>query len=597
MTAQTAWACGTPTALSASANGTTADLNWLAVASAGFYTLEIEDANNNPTPFFLEVRATNTTYKVAGLTPGQGYKFKVRANCGGDHSDWANWFFFTAGASGGGSGSGTCGIPTGLAVSVANNAPTLTWAAVTGATAYQIEIETEPSGTSWQTTVSGTTYTPTGLAANQAYKFKVRAVCGGQKSDWSPSQPFNGTSSPGGGSGSGGSCGIPMGMNALADANGVTLTWNSVPGAVSYSIEVENTSNNTTPFSFTVTVATNPYKITGLVPGKQYKFKVRANCANGHGDWSGWLPFNSTTGAAGSSSGNGACATPTGLTATTDPTTGAVTLNWNASTGALSYQLEIENASGNNTPFKAVANATTTTYTVTGLLAAKNYKFKVRAVCTGGHSNWTDWKTFNSATGTGSGTGGNTPNGSCALPAGLEATPSVGGATLRWAAVTGAVAYQVEVEQTNNSPFFFFSATVTAPTLNVTGLLTGKSYKFKVRAICANGKSDWSGWFTFAMPQNIQNKPATTTAALNVAVWPNPISDGLLQIKVEGATQEPIHLRFADAYGRMVTTQKQETVEDWALSFPLPTGLPEGVYYLQVVQAGKAKTITVLVKR
>ena len=221
----------------------------------------------------------------------------------------------------------------------------------------------------------------------------------------------------------------------------------------------------------------------------------------------------------------------------------------------------------------------------------------MRAVCTGGHSNWTDWKTFNSATGTGSGTGGNTPNGSCALPAGLEATPSVGGATLRWAAVTGAVAYQVEVEQTNNSPFFFFSATVTAPTLNVTGLLTGKSYKFKVRAICANGKSDWSGWFTFAMPQNIQNKPATTTAALNVAVWPNPISDGLLQIKVEGATQEPIHLRFADAYGRMVTTQKQETVEDWALSFPLPTGLPEGVYYLQVVQAGKAKTITVLVKR
>jgi Secretion system C-terminal sorting domain len=153
------------------------------------------------------------------------------------------------------------------------------------------------------------------------------------------------------------------------------------------------------------------------------------------------------------------------------------------------------------------------------------------------------------------------------------------------------------VEQTNNAPFFFFSATVTAPTLNVTGLLASKSYKFKVRAICANGKSDWSGWFTFAMPQNIQNKPATTTTALHVAVWPNPISDGLLQINVEGATQEPIHLRFVDAYGKMVTIQKQETVEDWALSLPLPAGLPEGVYYLQVVQAGKVKTITVLVKR
>ncbi len=91
-----AFACGLPSSLQAVPAGTTAVLNWTAQSDASSYHIEVEDALNNPVHFFVETTVSGTAYTVTGLTPGQNYKFKVRSNCGGDHSDWSDWFYFTS---------------------------------------------------------------------------------------------------------------------------------------------------------------------------------------------------------------------------------------------------------------------------------------------------------------------------------------------------------------------------------------------------------------------------------------------------------------------------------------------------------------------
>ena len=73
-------------------------------------------------------------------------------------------------------------------------------------------------------------------------------------------------------------------------------------------------------------------------------------------------------------------ATPTGLTATPDATcsSGSINITWNASTGATSYELEID----------GVPTIVGTTYSHTGLANASTHTYRIRANNAGGSSAW-----------------------------------------------------------------------------------------------------------------------------------------------------------------------------------------------------------------
>jgi hypothetical protein len=60
------------------------------------------------------------------------------------------------------------------------------------------------------------------------------------------------------------------------------------------------------------------------------------------------------------------CGVPGGLNVTVVSAT-SMQLNWNAVPGAIRYDLEIQNATGNPVPFLLKPNATTTTYTLSGI--------------------------------------------------------------------------------------------------------------------------------------------------------------------------------------------------------------------------------------
>lgn len=90
------------------------------------------------------------------------------------------WYAVGVGTAGSGGG-GTCNIPAGLASSsVTSSSATVSWGAATGAVSYNLQYKTSTVST-WTTvsSITGTSYSLTGLAASTTYNYQVQTVCSG----------------------------------------------------------------------------------------------------------------------------------------------------------------------------------------------------------------------------------------------------------------------------------------------------------------------------------------------------------------------------------------------------------------------------------
>ena len=120
-----------------------------------------------------------------------------------------------------------------------------------------------------------------------------------------------------------------------------------------------------------------------------------------------------------------------------------------------------------------------TFYTFTGLVGSTSYYVAVRGVCGGANSDWT----YVPVT---------TLRHPCAMPTGVTVTnPTYSGATVSWTAGEEETAWEVNVSC--SSPVYDHTYTVNdTPTVEVTGLDNGITYKVIVRALC---DADWfSPW-------------------------------------------------------------------------------------------------------
>ena len=169
----TSTACGTPTGLNASSiTNTSATLNWTAVSGATSYNVQYR--TSSATTFTTVSSATNS-FNLTGLTLGTSYVFQVSAVCATGSSPYATQATFTTTG-----GTITCGTPTTLTSSaVTSTGATLNWAAVTGATSYNIQYKTSAATTFTNTTSTTNSVAITGLTAATTYVFNVQAVCSG----------------------------------------------------------------------------------------------------------------------------------------------------------------------------------------------------------------------------------------------------------------------------------------------------------------------------------------------------------------------------------------------------------------------------------
>jgi autotransporter-associated beta strand protein len=163
-------------------------------------------------------------------------------------------------------------------------------------------------------------------------------------------------------------------------------------------------------------------------------------------------------------------AAPTNLTA--HGSTGSVTLNWTASSGAVGY--DVKRSATNGSGYTVVAyNVTALTYTDTSVTNGTIYYYVVSAVSSGGES-------ANSAQAT---------TGALAAPTGLAAVSGDSSVSLSWAATADASSYNVLRSVTTGGPYTAIATGVSSPAYNDMTAADGTTYYYVVTAVAPGAQS------------------------------------------------------------------------------------------------------------
>src|SRR5687768_3589345 len=128
--------CSTPTGLSTSAITTSSSIaNWNPVSGAISYDVDYQASSWG---FWITIAfgTTSTSWDLLGMPASTTFNWRVRANCSSGSSDYAQTTFSTLSSETG----GTCNAPTGLSTNgITATAATATWAAVSGASSYNVD--------------------------------------------------------------------------------------------------------------------------------------------------------------------------------------------------------------------------------------------------------------------------------------------------------------------------------------------------------------------------------------------------------------------------------------------------------------------------
>jgi RHS repeat-associated protein len=176
-------------------------------------------------------------------------------------------------------------------------------------------------------------------------------------------------------------------------------------------------------------------------------------------------------------------ANPVAIAANTFTST-SFTANWNSSSGATSYRLDVATDSGFGSMVSGYSNLTvsSTSKNVTGLNAGTTYYYRVRAISsigTSGNSNVITTYTIPNAPGIG-------------LASSITTTSFVA----NWNSVTGATGYRLDVSTSIGFSSFvsgYNNLSVGTTSQNVTNLTGGTTYYYRVRAENTSGSSANSG--------------------------------------------------------------------------------------------------------
>jgi len=182
------------------------------------------------------------------------------------------------------------------------------------------------------------------------------------------------------------------------------------------------------------------------------------------------------------------CDAPSSLTVEDIEET-AAELNWNAALNAVSYFVEIR--SQGDTDWFSFANNpfATLSLNLTGLVACRDYEFRIKTMCSSGESLYSQIQSFETEC----------PNmDACDVPTGLFVNNiTEESATLRWSEVSDADSYSIRARQVGTTTWVEASD-ITDTQIDYTGLTACTDYEFQVAAVCSNETSNFSALIMFS---------------------------------------------------------------------------------------------------
>ena len=183
---------------------------------------------------------------------------------------------------GGGEPTPAVAAPTGIMITTAARALTVSWSPVAGAAGYRVQWKSgdETYGADREAAAAGTSYTIPSLTAGRQYTVRVLAVPPGggasaasmemaaaPAASLSPStpppapQPVSATA--------------PTGIGVTAAVQGLTVSWSAAAGAASYKVQWKSGSQSySTEREAAVAGTTTSHTLSSLIPGRTYTVRV-----------------------------------------------------------------------------------------------------------------------------------------------------------------------------------------------------------------------------------------------------------------------------------------------------------------------------------
>ncbi|MCE1164775.1 MAG: dockerin type I domain-containing protein [Bacteroidetes bacterium] len=367
----------------------TPTLNWNSVANAQFYRVQISTTNTFSSTVLDVSGLVNTGYVVPSglLINNQQYFWRVNASNTGGTSDWSTvWDFTTIPAP---PPAPTLVSPANGAINVSTTV-TFNWNTVSTAASYHLQVSSNSAFTALvidQTGITTTNYaTPSGiLSGTTMYYWRVAGANAGGQGNWSTYWNFTTIVAP------------PAAPILISPPNGATgisrnpvLTWNAVPNATSYRVQVSLDLSFTTPIVNAVTGSATQYTVpTALQYGTAYYWRVNATNAGGTGSWSSVWNFTTLIQPP---------PAPTLLTPPNNQTGVSLTpsFTWSNVATATSYVFQISTNATFTNIIVNVPNLTFASYMLPSgyLVGNTNYYWRVAGVNAGGQGAWAPYFKF-----------------------------------------------------------------------------------------------------------------------------------------------------------------------------------------------------------
>jgi hypothetical protein len=267
-------------------------------------------------------------------------------------------------------------------------------------------------------------------------------------------------------------------------------------------------------------------------------------------------------------SGSTACQAPTGVNLSSITATSAQA-SWSAPAGVTSFQYVVDQSA--TAPSGTGTLMTGTSVSLNSLAPGTSYYLHVRSACSGSsYSTWTN-------------TSFTTSTAPCAAPASISASAITNtSATISWAAVTGASAYEYALGTSATPPV---SGTLTTtPSVVKTGLTNGTNYYALVRTKCGTTSSSWATKTFSTITTGISE---VTGKGDIISISPNPATN---TISLRKADDKEGKLIITDVSGRML---KELQVKEDTATINL-SGMTTGMYFIRYSNGERSQTIKLL---
>ena len=259
------------------------------------------------------------------------------------------------------------------------------------------------------------------------------------------------------------------------------LNWSLISGTQSYTIQYKQTTTTTWN---SIVISTNNYLLSNLVKNTQYQWKVKTDCS----DFSSVSTFTTTN--------QGSACNVSLLPSFTNITLNSCVVFWNPVEGETLYNLQYKEANALNWIEYGLIPGTT--LTLKNLLPNTSYMVRVRPNCNPAFGQIRQFKTLEEK---------------CKIPTGLKiSNKTSSSATISWDSQTNST-YYVGIRLHNQTNWFSFGP-LTLNSLDLSGLLPGSGYDFKIKTNC----SDWSDFCTFVTLKQLPQMKTSSKSLQSVKV-------------------------------------------------------------------------------